>query len=324
VRISYLDGLRGIAILAVVLYHGFFHVSAFRYGAMGVELFFLISGFVILLTLDKCQSFGDFFARRWVRLWPGMLIATVFTLSAYAFIGKPFGASIFPGLTLIDDRWYSWLFGTNVKSLDGVYWTLYLEMRFYVIFGLTYFLFGTRAAITILVSMGLLYLGLLETGHGLGVWRWTDFRLEAWFAAGALFYLSTKGRWFFPLAVLVGALAAWVYYPSHGPRAVGMLIVLLFASAVRLQAIQSLLSHRSIVWVGAISYPLYLIHDPLLVGLGPWVGLPLSLAAAHVIAFHVEGPVRNALKSMMHVHVHQAVCTSMGPYTKIEMGENPV
>jgi peptidoglycan/LPS O-acetylase OafA/YrhL len=297
-RIGYLDGLRGIAISAVVLYHAFFHVYAFRYGAMGVELFFVISGFVILLTLDKCRSFSDFFARRWLRLWPGMLIATVFTLPVYAFIGTPPGASIFPGLTIIDDRWYSWLFNTNIKSLDGVYWTLYLEMRFYVIFGLAYFMLGTRAAVGILIAMSLVYLALLSTGHGLGVWRWTDFHFEAWFASGALFYLGTKDRRYLGAALAAGALAAWIYYPSHGPRTVGLMIVLLFASAVRLPIVQSLLSQRAIVWVGAISYPLYLVHDPVIVALGPWAGIPLSLALAHLIAFQVEGRVRGVLRGL--------------------------
>jgi peptidoglycan/LPS O-acetylase OafA/YrhL len=297
-RISYLDGLRGIAISAVVLYHAFFHVSAFRYGAMGVELFFIISGFVILLTLGKCHSFGDFFARRWLRLWPGMLIATVFTLAVYAFIGTPPGASIFPGLTIIDDRWYSWLFNANIKSLNGVYWTLYLEMRFYVIFGVAYFMFGARAALMILIAMSLFYLELLSTGHGLGIWRWTDFHFEAWFASGALFYLATKDRRYFAPALAAGALAAWVYYPSHGPRTVGLMIVLLLASAVRFSAVQSLLSQRAIVWVGAVSYPLYLVHDPVIDVLGPWAGIPASLALAHLIAFHVEVPLRGALRGL--------------------------
>ena len=74
-RIKYLDGLRGIAILLVILYHAFggngyngvIHyggsfsdVLFFKFGYLGVQLFFLISGFVILMTLEKSKSFIHF------------------------------------------------------------------------------------------------------------------------------------------------------------------------------------------------------------------------------------------------------------------------
>jgi peptidoglycan/LPS O-acetylase OafA/YrhL len=79
-RLRYLDGMRGLAITAVVLWHFFgpaeakslpygdryAQVPALSAGWMGVELFFLISGFVIFLTLEKCSGFWDFMIRRWL------------------------------------------------------------------------------------------------------------------------------------------------------------------------------------------------------------------------------------------------------------------
>ena len=74
-RIKYLDGLRGIAILLVILYHAFggngyngvihygdsfSNILFFKFGYLGVQLFFLISGFVILMTLEKSKSFIHF------------------------------------------------------------------------------------------------------------------------------------------------------------------------------------------------------------------------------------------------------------------------
>jgi peptidoglycan/LPS O-acetylase OafA/YrhL len=297
-RIRYLDGLRGVAIALVLLYHVFNnthpHWLVSRYGLMGVDLFFMISGFVILMTLEKCGSFGEFMGRRWLRLWPAMFIACVFALALYfAVLPLPDGASIFPGLTIIDDRWYSWAFGTNVKSLDGAYWTLYLEMRFYVLFGLIYFWLGSRAAICAIVGLSLIYLVLLSTGHGMGFWRWTDLRFEAWFAAGASFYMWTKQRnetWFVT-ALCCGLLAAWIYYPSHGPRLFGAALLVLFATCVRF----NIGTLKPIVWLGAVSYPLYLIHDPLLLAFGPILGIAAALLFAHLIAYYAEPSVRATL-----------------------------
>ena len=72
-RIDFLDGLRGVAIILVILYHAyarwptfvpyettFGNILFFKYGYLGVQLFFLISGFVILLSLDNCKSFKNF------------------------------------------------------------------------------------------------------------------------------------------------------------------------------------------------------------------------------------------------------------------------
>jgi peptidoglycan/LPS O-acetylase OafA/YrhL len=89
-RIEFIDGLRGVAIALVVLFHAyarwpegiipyggrFASIPLFSYGWLGVELFFLISGFVIVMTLEKCPNLYDFLGRRWLRLFPAMLICS--------------------------------------------------------------------------------------------------------------------------------------------------------------------------------------------------------------------------------------------------------
>src|SRR5208282_3694588 len=104
-RLMFLDGLRGIAITGVVLYHSYSRwpdllpsaaryekVPLFFYGGYGVELFFMISGFVILMTLQKCKSFDSFMFRRWARLFPAMLICSVFIyLTAPLLPERPLG-----------------------------------------------------------------------------------------------------------------------------------------------------------------------------------------------------------------------------------------
>mgnify|MGYP003609638691 FL=1 len=119
-RIQYLDGLRGVAIILVVLFHAFarwpnltpygdeyagFFIT--QYGWVGVELFFIISGFVIFMTLEKSSNIMVFMYKRWLRLFPAMLIASVFIYITAPFFyerpaGQPTWLSLIPGLTFIN------------------------------------------------------------------------------------------------------------------------------------------------------------------------------------------------------------------------------
>ncbi|MGL4264969.1 MAG: acyltransferase family protein, partial [Afipia sp.] len=93
-RLRALDGLRGVAILLVMGFHYFYHLESyyykstlypygetfsnvlvFKYGYMGVELFFIISGFVIAMTLESSRSVIDFVIRRFVRIWPALIVS---------------------------------------------------------------------------------------------------------------------------------------------------------------------------------------------------------------------------------------------------------
>lgn len=90
-RIQVLDGLRVIAILMVMLYHFYprfegyaysysFEIpEIFNHGKLGVPLFFVISGFVITLTLNHSYNFVDFMKKRLIRLMPGMLLCSTTT-----------------------------------------------------------------------------------------------------------------------------------------------------------------------------------------------------------------------------------------------------
>jgi peptidoglycan/LPS O-acetylase OafA/YrhL len=143
-----LDGLRLVAALSVVAYHYMgrgteaweedaahhfqhFHPSA-SYGWLGVELFFLISGFVICMS-SWGRSVGDFFISRVVRLYPAYwfaVIVTAIVLMNYPVIkaAEPMN-HVLINLTMLQDP-------NGVSHLDGVYWTLWAELRFYLLWAL--------------------------------------------------------------------------------------------------------------------------------------------------------------------------------------------
>ncbi|MEZ9835260.1 acyltransferase family protein, partial [Vibrio breoganii] len=119
-RYQHLDALRGLSILFVILYHTYArwpeHLPAievtkefvfFKYGYLGVNVFFMISGFVIFLSLDKSKSFIDFLKKRWSRLFPAMLISSVIILFlSFVFPMRPHGSpdllDIIPGIFFIN------------------------------------------------------------------------------------------------------------------------------------------------------------------------------------------------------------------------------
>src|SRR5690349_17401143 len=83
-RLAYIDGVRAIAILAVVAFHA--HIPGFRGGFVGVDVFFVISGFLITQQIVSQLLAGrfsatDFYARRVLRIFPPLLLVTVVTLA---------------------------------------------------------------------------------------------------------------------------------------------------------------------------------------------------------------------------------------------------
>ena len=140
-RFRELDGLRGIAALAVVFSHfGGTHNFHYRddppafhdfvWGGTGVQLFFMISGFVILMTARRASRPSDFVISRAARLYPPYWLSLAFAVVILALVQVP-GYSLSPGQIIVNltmvQRWLL------VDDVVDVYWTLAVEMQFYAL-----------------------------------------------------------------------------------------------------------------------------------------------------------------------------------------------
>jgi peptidoglycan/LPS O-acetylase OafA/YrhL len=140
-RLPTLDLFRGVAALSVMLLHyiysyrihyGQFYDSQydFRYGYLGVQFFFIISGFVIFLTVLQSKSVFDFLYKRMTRLYPTFLFCLAATYLLVSFLGLPgreksFHTAVW-NITMIPGFF-------SIPAVDGAYWSLVPEVFFYIL-----------------------------------------------------------------------------------------------------------------------------------------------------------------------------------------------
>jgi peptidoglycan/LPS O-acetylase OafA/YrhL len=276
-RLVEVDTLRGLAAIAVVFFHfttrfgelypGHSSPSiSFPVGHYGVNLFFIISGFVIFMTLERTQKSMDFVVSRFSRLFPTYWVAIFLTLAITHLLGLP-GKLVGLGTAIANMTMVHGIF--SVPHVDGVYWTLEVELLFYCGMFLLYrleFLDKIHVALSALMLLRLVY-WLLEHGFGISL-PWIVFRLMilqyiSWFALGIAVYLLTNRQsnkdWRPAAACASLAIATIMVCESI----VVALLGVVFASTVYLAANGRLRMLRSgpLVWFGTISYPLYLVHE---------------------------------------------------------------
>jgi peptidoglycan/LPS O-acetylase OafA/YrhL len=287
-RIDFLDGLRGLAIIAVVLYHAYDRyvpVDApgphpFRFGFLGVSLFFLISGFVILLSLEKTKNYFTFLFHRWRRLFPAMLVASVL-LFASAFwlrerpLGIPHTQDLIPGLFFVDPHILNFFFKNMFHSIEGSFWSLYVEVKFYIIFGALFFFMGRNKALLGLVSLYLIYaitffisLQIAEKLH-----KFLGLQSFCWFVGGCcmyLFYVSRDPKYVLFSVLIIALESVRMTFGFHFKFQclANMVTLAIFIMPVYFENLRSIFANRILIFFGSISYPLYLIHENAIVALG--------------------------------------------------------
>ena len=272
-RLYELDALRGLAAFSVVLFHYTYlyserygHIGtfpfSFGYGQYGVQLFFMISGFVIFLTLKKCKHHYDFIISRSTRIYPAywvgvLLTAVVVNQSTFTDLHRTVG-EIFLNLTMLQGYF-------NFRHVDGVYWTLMYELLFYAYMYVIYRLKSLDRIEPIIAIWLTLQLAsvLINDFYGWFPWKVTLYLLLGYihlFAAGILFLKLHQGDKSRYTLYLLGYCLALQWLKGDLTESFFVTgYFLLFLMFIRGNL--SYLRASPLLFLGTISYPLYLIHQ---------------------------------------------------------------
>jgi peptidoglycan/LPS O-acetylase OafA/YrhL len=318
-RLVEIDALRGVAALAVVLFHyttrftDLYKPSAlpsisFPGGHYGVNLFFIISGFVIFMTLEKTRRPLDFVVSRFSRLFPAYWAAILLTFVICHWLGLPGklvdGATALANMTMLHG-----LFG--IPHVDGVYWTLEVELLFYGGMLVLYRLNWLNRVHQVLLALLLVRMVYYVAEHQFGVsLPWIVFKLMIlksipWFSLGICIYLTTKESmeraWLRP--ALTASMAIATLWLCESALVAALAAALSGAVFLAANGKLPLLRFWPFVWLGTVSYPLYLLHENIgwsiqlrLLSYGMsldltiLVALAISLVLAGVLTRFVEQP----------------------------------
>lgn len=280
-RIPVIDAFRGICILSVLIFHylvrfapPFLPDNLYGYTnaypawlevlQLGVEVFFVISGIVIALTLTECDNAFEFSVKRFARLYPGYIAAATVTFALMTLFGpavlKVTAADYLVNFTMLSyDFHHQWV--------DGVYWTLAVEIKFYAMAAVAYFLFKERfwVALVIVAILGLI---AQHINPGLAHRFLIPQYMPEFLAGIAAFFLviarrKREGAILMAIALPLFVLNERFMSPLRfTPNLIGdAYILVLSAAMIALIAIAPGWRMGPLAFVGKISYSLYLLHD---------------------------------------------------------------
>ena len=337
IRVGEIDLFRFVAAIMVVLFHYTFRGHAAddmsplgfpalaplsKYGFLGVELFFMISGFVILMTAGN-GSLSRFAKSRVVRLYPAYWIGCTLTFLVTMAMAVPVFV-VTPQQYLVNMTMLNEFLG--VSSIDGVYWSLAVEIRFYVMVAVVLFLGEIQRAQSFLVAW-------LAVSAAMTTWpfSWTlgtmlGVDYAAYFVIGGMCFLIFSKGWSWGRMAVI--LAAWVqamrcvipkaedlghrYAVTYDPWIVSgfitsFVIVMVLVSLRKTGPLKTV----SFVAIGALTYPLYLVHQNIgyiiFHKLGAQVEphvlvfatIALMLFVSHLIHTQLEDPLASRLRAML-------------------------
>lgn len=340
-----IEGLRAIAVLLVLLYHSGLPVSG---GYVGVDVFFVISGFLITgLLLRQTEKTGtvsllEFYARRVKRLLPAACAVLLVSVGVTAWLGPSTERGVFALDVVAAGAYFvNWRFAD--RSVDYLaedvgrspvlhFWSLSVEEQFYFIWPLLILLSGILAkrlnmaqrkvsalALSFVLVPSFVW-SIIFTEHSSAeaffvtttrLWELSIGAMLAVFLPALLAWPVRLGpllAWLGLAAIAASALAfddrtSWPGLFALGPT-LGAALVILGGSLGAGRAIELTLASRPMVWIGGLSYSIYLWHWPLVVVGQDWLDLrgPLlgtllvcsSLIPAWVSYRLLEQPVRYA------------------------------
>lgn len=323
-RLTELDALRGIGALCVLIFHystrfheifpAAAHVPfSFPGGNYRVLLFFTISGFAIFFTLDRIGTVADFAVNRIARLYPAYLTAMLLTLaveySAHAWSLMVGPGAILANLTMLQGFAF-------LPEVDGAYWTLTVEIAFYVCMVALWKFTGMRRLEPLLLGwLALRWLHVVWPDMPERIVMLLVLRYVPFFIIGILCHRIWSGRRSWRQQA---PYCAAVLLTVAGTEALDIAIIaclLLAIFAAMMQGWLRFIAVRPLTWMGGISYSFYLIHQHIgfvvmleasAAGFGPWTAFFLAFLVAltlgTLINRLVERPAAEAILAWWKRH----------------------
>jgi peptidoglycan/LPS O-acetylase OafA/YrhL len=333
-----LDGMRGIAAIAVVMFHAkdYFGTVYPRSAYLAVDLFFCLSGFVIAHAYDdrlaaRRLSAAGFMRVRLLRLYPLYLAGTALTIAAVGaalfvkhdaaqWTPRDFAIAVPAALLMLPAPFFQNIFALNVPA-----WSLFYELVANAVYATS--LFARRRVIEMVAVLAALAVivqtvrfGHIDQGTTWPSTIWALGRVFFGFPVGIMLYrLHRRMRPIVvPAPVLLGVLALVMFAPLSGTARIGFDIgfVLLVSPALVLlgsfDGPASPLLVRLCRWLGLISYPIYVIHFPVILILNSWerrhgnaalhhplfgLALVAALMVVSFVAGHADARFRRAVSA---------------------------
>jgi len=334
-RLKELDSLRGIAALSVCFFHFALEFSNsilpfkyFKYGSTGVDLFFMISGFVIFMSIGSSKSLGDFWFHRFNRLFPSYWLSIFIALGTIYLFSATYaihGVNLLGNILMIQP-----IFRT--KCLVAAYWTLYVELCFYVFISIIWRI-KLMGKIELVIWLGM-FLELIING----LYSMLEIKSPGYvrlfiitrnimplityfgfFAAGIIYYKVYTSGWTFGRIIILIISALSVILTDDISGRVSFfsiperIICEVFINALFILVVTRkgrLLKAKWLYFAGAISYPLYLVHESIGIAtsryfaasinrpLSAILGIIISILVATIITYLFEKPVHKWLKNL--------------------------
>jgi peptidoglycan/LPS O-acetylase OafA/YrhL len=340
-----LNGLRGVAILGVMFFHA--RVKPFLGGFIGVDIFFVLSGFLITrILINEFNRWGaidlkNFYIRRILRLAPALIVMLlVYCLMSFIFLSKESAHDNYIDALISLTYLTNWAEALNIHPPDDLVhtWSLATEEQFYILWPILLFMFlriSKRRHFVAMIAIGMalaswlvrVYLTALEP-YVERVYNGLDTRADGLMLGCAIGIVLSSGllnekttqrlsqglTWLAPIAtsVLISLFvsARWslpiMFY-------IGFTVVDLFTAILILDIVinphsmtKKLLANKWLIWIGTISYGLYLWHYPIYrvlqsIGMNEMmvfsIGSPLALLIAAFSYRYLETPI---LKQKKH------------------------
>ena len=332
-----IDGLRAVSVMSVIIFHSSWqHVLVGGY--IGVDIFFVISGYLITSILRREQaecgtiSAANFLKRRALRIWPASLaMLSFYGVGAFAFASDSWPhihAALASAFGLMN--WQRALTSQPVGYV-GHTWSLAVEEQFYLLWPWALIALGrlrgvwapTLVIITLIAAVVLWRISLVVRAAGVArTYNGLDTRADALLIGCLMAFLPRKSipllverTWAIPvsffllIAVFVPATMQWMHVIGFTLVAMSAGWLILSMTGDETNVLRRMLSTRPVVLIGLISYSLYLWHDPIIQvfqanGFGPATTLvlvpPISVGAAFLSYRLVELPFLRMKNRLVH------------------------